>query len=45
MDDQQKKLLRKGVLPSLSLTFKKVSVTLVPKSTKQRVVKRDTARD
>lgn len=41
MDDQQKKLLRKGVLPSLSLAYKKATVTLVPKSTKKRVIKRD----
>jgi len=41
MDDTQKKLFRKGVLPSLSLSFKKATVALVPKSTKSRTIKID----
>jgi hypothetical protein len=40
MDDLQKKLIRKGVLPSLSLGFKRGGVNFVKNSQKQRVVKK-----
>lgn len=41
MTDQQKKLLRKGVLPSLSLAFKKPTASLLIGSHKLRTVRRD----
>lgn len=41
MSDMQKKLLRKGVLPSLSLAYKKPNASLLIGSHKLRTVRRD----
>ena len=41
MTDQQKKLYRKGVIPSLSLAFKKKNAALLIGNHKLRTVRRE----
>jgi hypothetical protein len=41
MTDQEKKLVRKGALPSLSLSYKKAQVSLTTKISKARTIKMD----